>query len=348
LTRLNVIPISRRQTGAQAENLAGGMRRMIVGQDDALDVILPYIDLHEAGLAPEGRPAGVFLLLGPTGTGKSRTVEALADALHGSERHLLRIDCGEFQLDHEVAKLIGAPPGYLGHRETHPMLSQQKLNSVTSERSDLSLVLFDEVEKAAPSFARLLLGVLDKATLKLGDNTTVNFERSLIFMTANVGAREMARTMEPGYGLAKAAQGGDGGAGPIQTEKLARIGMAALKKRFSPEFLNRIDRTITYRPLQREDFRRILQLQIEALERHIAQRLGPAAFRLSVTPGARDFLLDEGTSTEYGARQLKRAVHRHLIQPLAREVLGNRIPPGAVVCVCYSRGGGLRLRINAA
>jgi ATP-dependent Clp protease ATP-binding subunit ClpA len=323
------------------------MRRLIVGQDEALDAILPYIDLHEAGLAPEGRPAGVFLLLGPTGTGKTRTVEALADALHGSERHLLRVDCGEFQLDHEVAKLIGAPPGYLGHRETHPMLSQQKLNSVTSERSELSLVLFDEVEKAAPSLARLLLGVLDKATLKLGDNTTVNFERSLIFMTANVGAREMARSLAPGYGLARAVAS-SGGAGPMQQEKLARIAEAALKKRFSPEFLNRIDRTITYRPLEREDFRRILQIQIDVLERHIARRLGPAAFQISVTPGARDFLLTEGTSAEYGARQLKRAMHRHLIQPLAREVLANRIPPGATVCVCFSRGGGLRLRVSGS
>jgi ATP-dependent Clp protease ATP-binding subunit ClpA len=145
--------------------------------------------MHEAGLAPEGRPVGVFLLLGPSGTGKTKTVEALAEVLHGSERNVLRVDCGEFQMEHEVAKLIGAPPGYLGHRETHPMLTQQKLNAVTSDRSNLSLVLFDEVEKAAATLTRLLLGVLDKAALRLGDNTTVNFERSLIFLTSNLGAR---------------------------------------------------------------------------------------------------------------------------------------------------------------
>ncbi len=140
--------------------------------------IVPYVQMHRAGLAAEGRPVGVFLLLGPTGTGKTRTVEALADALHGSEKSMLKVDCGEFQMEHEVAKLIGAPPGYLGHRETQPMLTQQKLSGVTSENSNLSLVLFDEIEKAAPSMTRLLLGVLDKAVLRLGDNTSVNFERS--------------------------------------------------------------------------------------------------------------------------------------------------------------------------
>jgi ATP-dependent Clp protease ATP-binding subunit ClpA len=324
------------------------MRRLIVGQEGALDAILPYVDLHQAGLAPEGRPAGVFLLLGPTGTGKTRTVEALAEALHGSEKNVLRIDCGEFQLDHEVAKLIGAPPGYLGHRETQPMISQQRLNAVTSERSDLSLVLFDEVEKAAPSLVRLLLGVLDKAALKLGDNTGVNFERSLIFMTANVGAREMSKALAPGFGLARAAKAGAGGAAAADG-KLARIGEGALRRRFPPEFLNRIDSRITYRPLDEEAFRRILALQIGALESHITKRLGPAGFSLSLTPGARDFLLAEGTSAEYGARQLKRAVHRHLIQPLAREVLERRIPAGARVSVGYQRSGGrLTLRVSAA
>ena len=127
-----------------------------------------------AGLAPEGGPVGVFLLLGPTGTGKTRTVEALAEILHGSDKSILRVDCGEFQMEHEVAKLVGAPPGYLGHRETQPMLTQQKLAAVASEDCNLSLVLFDEIEKATPSMTRLLLAVLDKAALRLGDNTTVN------------------------------------------------------------------------------------------------------------------------------------------------------------------------------
>src|SRR5689334_25114617 len=179
--------------------------------------------MFQAGLAPEGRPAGVFLLLGPTGTGKTRTVEALAEVLHGSSRHVLRVDCGEFQMEHEVAKLVGAPPGYLGHRETHPVLTQAKLASVASENSSLSIILFDEIEKAAPSMTRLLLGVLDKATLRLGDNNTVNFERSLIFLTSNLGAREMRDRLRPGFGF-EAITGNASGA---TLEKLHQIGMGA-------------------------------------------------------------------------------------------------------------------------
>src|SRR5258706_16147916 len=129
-----------------SEGLLDQLSDRVIGQPQSMTQIVPYVEMYQAGLAPEGRPAGVFLLLGPTGTGKTRTVEALAEVLHGNQRNLLRIDCGEFQMEHEVAKLIGAPPGYLGHRETTPMLTQQKLTSATSESSSLALVLFDEIE----------------------------------------------------------------------------------------------------------------------------------------------------------------------------------------------------------
>lgn len=293
-----------------AMTLAQEVKRRIVGQDDAIDAITPYIDLYQAGLAQEGRPVGVFLLLGPTGTGKTRTVEALAAALHGSERNVLRIDCGEFQLEHEVAKLIGAPPGYVGHRATQPAISQSKLNAVASEHSSISLVLLDEIEKAAPSMGRLLLGVLDKAALKLGDNSTVNFERSMIFMTSNLGAREMMTELSAQFGF------NPGNAAQQQEDKLKRIGIQAVRKRFSPEFVNRIDHTVVYKPLTSDALDAILDLQLADLTRHIAVRLGPAAFCLDVRPGARQFLLEQGTSREYGARQLKRVIHRHLIQQL--------------------------------
>ncbi len=201
LGRIPPIPIRPRHFrtfGAEGPaDLLEQLTTRVIGQSHAMTQIVPYVQMHRAGLAPEGRPAGVFLLLGPTGTGKTRTVEVLADVLHGSERNLLKVDCGEFQMEHEVAKLIGAPPGYLGHRETQPMLSQQKLSSVTSETSNLSLILFDEIEKAAPSMTRLLLGVLDKATLRLGDNSNVNFERSLIFLTSNLGADAMRKELYP-------------------------------------------------------------------------------------------------------------------------------------------------------
>ena len=191
----------RKQPAGPLEDLSAVLSQKVVGQPAATRVIVPYIQMFQAGLAPEGRPVGVFLLLGPTGTGKTKTIEALADVLHGSEKNVLKVDCGEFQMEHEVAKLIGAPPGYLGHRETQPMLTQQRLNAVTSEKCNLSLVLFDEIEKAAPSMTRLLLGVLDKGILRLGDNSTVNFEKSLVFLTSNLGAREMMREINPEFGF---------------------------------------------------------------------------------------------------------------------------------------------------
>ena len=204
------------------EDLTTVLSQKVVGQPAATRVIVPYIQMFQAGLAPEGRPVGVFLLLGPTGTGKTKTVEALADVLHGSEKNVLKVDCGEFQMEHEVAKLIGAPPGYLGHRETQPMLTQQKLNAVTSEKCNLSLVLFDEIEKAAPSMTRLLLGVLDKGVLRLGDNSTVNFEKSLVFLTSNLGAREMMREINPDFGFQSVRTGGERA---DLTSKLQNIGL---------------------------------------------------------------------------------------------------------------------------
>lgn len=304
--------------------LLAHLSERIVGQTPALEAIVPYVQMYQAGLSPEGRPVGVFLLLGPTGTGKTRTVEALAEAVHGSEKHVLRIDCGEFQMDHEVAKLIGAPPGYLGHRETTPMLNQQKLNAVTSERSNLSIVLFDEIEKAAPSMQRLLLGVLDKALLRLGDNTSVNFERSLIFMTSNLGARGMSREMCPNFGF----QAITGNPRRDMQRKLENIAVAAVRKRFSPEFVNRVDVISTYHPLSEEALGQILEHQIDNLRRHIATRMGVRGFAFEVSQDAKNLLLRKGTSPEYGARELKRAVLRHLIQPLAAMVARGKIEPG--------------------
>ena len=298
----------------------------VIGQSHAMTQIVPYVHMHQAGLAPEGRPAGVFLLLGPTGTGKTRTVEALAEVLHGSHKHVLKIDCGEFQLEHEVAKLIGAPPGYLGHRETQPLLSQQKLGAVTSEGCNLSLVLFDEIEKAAPSMTRLLLGVLDKAILRLGDNTSVNFERVMIFLTSNLGAHAMRKEIHPDFGFEAVL--------PRQralAKKLDGIGANAVRRKFSPEFVNRIDAVITYLPLDTASLATIVDQQIVELERHIENRLMDRAFELEVGRPAREFLLKKGTSEEYGARELKRTILRQLTQPLAAMVAEGVIGPGALV-----------------
>lgn len=328
------IPIRVRRDPAPRPDPLDQLRARVAGQDAALEQLAPYIRMFQAGLSPEGRPAGVFLLLGPTGTGKTRTVESLAEALHGSERSLVRIDCGEYQMEHEVAKLIGAPPGYLGHRETQPVLTQGRLNAAATERCALSLVLFDEIEKAAPSLTRLLLGVLDRATLKLGDNTTVNFERSLIFLTSNLGARGMQRALRPDFGFEALA-----GPGPVPRTRLGKIGAAAVRRRFPPEFVNRLDCVITYQPLDRPALERILDLQLERIQQHLRARLAERAFRFEVGPEAREWLLREGVSVEYGARELKRTLLRHVLHPLAALLLEGGIEPGATAAAQVSDSG---------
>ncbi|HEY4360617.1 MAG TPA: AAA family ATPase [Bryobacteraceae bacterium] len=335
------VPIRPRRSGLPpSQSLLEQLAGRVVGQPQALAEIVPYVQMHRAGLTPEGRPAGVFLLLGPTGTGKTRTVEVLAEALHGSERNLLRVDCGEFQMEHEVAKLIGAPPGYLGHRETQPMLTQQKLTGVTSESSNLSLVLFDEIEKAAPSMTRLLLGVLDKATLRLGDNSSVNFERSLIFLTSNLGAAAMSRELCPDFGFEPMVRAQlDPRDRPPAHRKLSSIGLHEVRRKFSPEFVNRIDAIVTYRPLDADSLAAILDQQIAALERHIRNRLEERAFDLDVSDAARALLLRKGTSIEYGARELKRTLLRLLTQPLAAMVESGQVEPGCTVQIGLAPDG---------
>jgi CheY-like chemotaxis protein len=249
--------------------------------------------------------------------------------LHGDEKKILKIDCGEFQMEHETAKLVGAPPGYLGHRETTPMLTQQQLTEVTSRECDLALVLFDEIEKAAHSITKLLLGILDKGILHLGDNTTVNFEKSLIFFTSNLGAREMMKEINPNIGFQSATA-------RSQTDLMARlesIALGAVRKRFSPEFVNRIDAVVTYNPLDAEAIEIILAHDLRALQDHVNLRLGERYFSIDVTEEAKQFLLHKGVSQEYGARELKRTIHRQLTQPLATMVARGEILPGAQVTV---------------
>jgi len=316
------------------DGLAARMSRLLVGQSDAIETIVPFIQMHQAGLSPEGRPIGVVLLLGPTGTGKTRTVEALAEVLHGTSKNLMKVDCGEFQMEHEVAKLIGAPPGYLGHRETQPMLTQAKINAAASDSSDISLLLFDEIEKAASSMTRLLLGILDKATLRLGDNSTVNFERTLIFLTSNLGAKSIQRINKPDFGFEAMLPPKE----PEEGARLQSIGMAAVRQKFSPEFVNRIDSVITYKALDRDACEVILDQILSAFARLIQQRLGLRAFRLQCTAAGRNQILEIGISVEYGARELKRTVQRNFIQPVAALVSSGQIPPGSTV-ILDAKGG---------
>jgi ATP-dependent Clp protease ATP-binding subunit ClpA len=301
---------------------------LLVGQSHAIDAISPYIDVYRAGLSQEERPAGVFLLLGPTGVGKTHTVTSLAQALHGTHHNVLTINCGEFQLEHEVARLIGAPPGYLGHRETQPLLTQHRINAVASERCGLSIVLFDEIEKAAPSFLRLLLGIFDKASLKLGDNTSVNFNRTLIFMTANLGAKEMASRMSQPFAISRT---------PPTQSSLDHTGIGAAKKHFSPEFTNRIDAMIPYRSLTKVDITAIVEQQLTALDVHLKTRIVASAPTLQFTPACHEALARLGYDPMSGARELKRLIYREILTPISRLIL-NQADPSAIIR-CHYRNG---------
>lgn len=297
------------------------LKARIFGQDEAIEKIVPFVDIALADLSPDDAPPGVFLLLGPTGTGKTQTVQAMGEILHGWEKAFVKINCGEFSLQHEVAKLVGAPPGYLGHRETQPMLTQAKLNSVTSEGCKFSILLLDEIEKAAPGLFQMLLGILDKGELILGDNTKVDFSKTFIFMTSNLGAGELQNLLKSSFGF---NYGKEVEHDPV---KAASIGLRAAKKKFTPEFMNRIDEVITYKPLGKEEIDRILGVQIRDLNGMLLERLEMDAYQVGFSPEAKDLLIKEGFSREYGGRELKRTFRRLVMVELARV----RPKPGEMV-----------------
>src|SRR3984893_8671746 len=225
------------QNGGPAEHLENKLRHLVVGQDEAIHEIVRTYQTYLAGLSPVGRPIGNFLFLGPTGSGKTRAVEATAEAIVGNSRAVIKIDCGEFQHSHEIAKLIGSPPGYLGHRETHALLSQEALNQYHTEELKLSLGLFDEIEKASDALWNLLLGILDKGTLTLGDNRRLDFAHCMIFMTSNLGAAEMSELTAPRLGFHAASSSDDSSK---LNSKITLAGVAAARRRFTPEFMNRL------------------------------------------------------------------------------------------------------------
>src|SRR5690348_7762500 len=286
------------QTGFEAEKLDTDLRKRIVGQDEAIQAIINIYQTNLAGMSSPGRPIGNFLFLGPTGSGKTRLVEATAESMVGDPRAVIKIDCAEFQHSHEIAKLIGSPPGYLGHRETHPLLSQEVLNQFHTEKIKLSFVLFDEIEKASDALWNLLLGILDKATLTLGDNRRVDFSRAMIFMTSNLGATEMGSILRPNLGFATSEAERLAAAGVSDDNlnaKVTRAGVEAARRKFTPEFMNRIDKVVVFRSLGAAELSRILSIELGQLQQRIFNSPGATPFVFNVTATAREFLLSEGT-----------------------------------------------------
>ena len=317
----------------RAKEFEDKLSGLIVGQERAVRRVSGLFQIYLAGMNNPSRPIGTMLFLGPTGSGKTRVVEAASEVLFGDPHTVVKIDCAEFQHSHEIAKLIGSPPGYLGHRETSPMLTQENLDKAHTEDTKLTFVLFDEIEKASDSLWQLLLGILDKATLTLGDNRRVDFSKTIVIMTSNLGAREMSDMISGGIGFAPTKQGKPQEDNEIDT-KIYRTALEAAKRKFSPEFMNRIDKVVVFRSLKEHHLRKILDIELTAVQDRITESAG-TKFVFECTDPAKEFLLGEGIDLKYGARHLKRSIERFLVYPLSNLVATEQIETGDFVMVDF-------------
>jgi ATP-dependent Clp protease ATP-binding subunit ClpB len=313
----------------ESRDFEGGLRRKIVGQDEAVQAVVDLYQVFRAGLNSPGRPVGNLLFLGPTGAGKTRVVEATAEVLFGDPHAVIKVDCAEFQHSHEIAKLIGSPPGYLGHRETHPLITQEALAQYHTDKLKISFLLFDEIEKASDALWQLLLGILDKATLTLGDNRRVDLSQTMIFMTSNLGGGEITELMTGGMGFAPATRPESK---PRLDEKVEKTAAEAAKRKFAPEFMNRIDKVVVFHPLRSEQLEQILEIELGMVQQRVLET-AKGRFLFRVTPSAREFLLREGTDLKYGARHLKRAIERHIVYPLASLLATEQVRLGDVISI---------------
>ena len=313
---------------AETVEFQKALRAKIVGQDEAVQSVEELFQVFSAGLNSPGRPVGNLLFLGPTGSGKTRIVEAASEILFGSPRAVIKIDCAEFQHSHEIAKLIGSPPGYLGHRETHPLITQEALAAYHTDKFKLSFLLFDEIEKASDALWQLLLGMLDKASLTLGDNRRVDLSQTVIFMTSNLGGTDITDLFAGGYGFVKPE---DKPQTDIQ-QKVERTAIEAARRKFSPEFMNRIDKLVVFRPLRHDELQSILDIELGMVQKRVLDT-ATGKFLFRVTDAGRDFLLKQGTDQRYGARHLKRAIERYLVYPLANLLATQQVRVGDLVRV---------------
>src|SRR6516162_7206673 len=313
---------------ADARAFDSAMRSKIVGQEEAVQALVELYQVFRAGLNSDGRPVGNFLFLGPTGSGKTRVVEAAAEILFGDSRVVIKVDCAEFQHAHEIAKLIGAPPGYLGHRETHPLITPEALAASHTDRLKLSFLLFDEIEKASDALWQLLLGMLDKGTLRLGDNRRVDLSKTVIFLTSNLGGAEIADLMEGGIGFVQPKGRPTTGL----DEKVQRTAVEAARRKFSPEFMNRLDNVVVFHPLKQEQLANVLEIELAQVQKRVLDS-SAVPFSFGITSEGRQFLLEEGTDQRYGARHLKRAIERHVVSPLATLLGTAQVQSGDVLLI---------------
>src|SRR5450755_2814986 len=325
-TQLQLDPTLR---SVESQEFQASLKGKVVGQEEGVRALVDLYQVFCAGMSSNGRPVGNLLFLGPTGSGKTRIVEAAAEILFGDPRAVIKVDCAEFQHSHEIAKLIGSPPGYLGHRETHPLITQEALAQYHKEDLKLSFLLFGEIEKASDALWQLLLGILDKATLTLGDNRRVDLSQCLIVMTSNLGAQEMDGLVDGGLGFAPRAVQVDNSL----DDKITRSAVDAARRKFAPEFMNRIDKVVVFKTLRSEHLQQILEIELGMVQQRVLMASGAHQFVFNCTPQVKSFLLAEGTDPKYGARHLKRAIERHLVFPLANLVATGQVKLGDFVRV---------------
>jgi ATP-dependent Clp protease ATP-binding subunit ClpB len=328
MTQDYILPLDPNQRSTNTLEFQTALRAKIVGQEEGVQSLVDLYQVFCAGLNSPGRPVGNLLFLGPTGSGKTRIVEAAAEILFGDARALIKVDCAEFQHSHEIAKLIGSPPGYLGHRETHPLITQEELAKSHTEKLKLSFLLFDEIEKASDALWQLLLGMLDKATLTLGDNRRVDLSQTVIFLTSNLGSGEITDLMQGGMGFIQPTDKPIAGL----DQKVERTAVEAARRKFSPEFMNRLDKVVVFHPLKREQLEEVLDIELGQVQQRVLET-AKGQFLFRVTGPGRDFLLQEGTDQRYGARHLKRAIERHVVYPLANLLATEQVHLGDLVCI---------------
>jgi ATP-dependent Clp protease ATP-binding subunit ClpB len=311
VSRSTGIPVAKLMQGERDKLLRMEERihRRVVGQDEAVRVVADAIRRSRAGLSDPNRPYGSFLFLGPTGVGKTELCKALAEFLFDSEEHMVRIDMSEFMEKHSVARLIGAPPGYVGYEEGGYLTEAVR-------RKPYSVILMDEVEKAHPDVFNVLLQVLDDGRLTDGQGRTVDFRNTVIVMTSNLGS-QMIQSMA-----------GD----DYQVIKLAV--MAEVKNYFRPEFINRIDEAVVFHALDERHIASIARIQLKLLEKRLAQM----EMKLEVSDAAIAELAKAGFDPVYGARPLKRAIQSEIENPLAREILSGRFAPKDLIRVDVEAG----------
>ncbi len=319
---------TRRSTKANA--LASKFADRIVGQDAAREALTDLLDKYESGMYNKKKPVGSLLFLGPTGSGKTLTAESFAEGLFGSPDKMLKVDCAEFQHSHEIAKLIGSPPGYLGHRETHPYFTNASLHAARADDKGkeilpFTIVLFDEIEKASDSLWNLLLGILDKGSLTTGGNEKVDMTKTVIIMTSNVGANELADDKSIGYNQ---------GERQIDDAKIEAVAMGAARRKFMPEFLNRFDSIVMFKTLRKTELEQILGFELEKIQQRVMFD-SATMFELRVSTTALAKLIDEGYDKRYNARHLVRAVDRFVATPLTRLIATGQINPADTVVVNY-------------